>query len=92
MQPFRLILQGLSREYFTGKAKSRDKKRSRYTFSKARFATHLLEKDTDIKVYKSILGHFDIKTTERHLHVIKKELVNIITPLDDLWQKGKIDW
>ena len=56
------------------------------------FATHLLEKGTDIRYIKDILGHFDIRTTERYLHVSKKDLVNIISPLDDLWRKGKIDW
>ena len=56
------------------------------------FATHLLEKGTDIRYIKDILGHFDIKTTERYLHVSKKALVNIISSLDDLWRKGKIDW
>jgi integrase/recombinase XerD len=56
------------------------------------FATHLLDKGTDIKYIKDLLGHFDIKTTERYLHVSKKQLVNIISPLDDLWKKQKIDW
>ncbi|MBL7724803.1 MAG: tyrosine-type recombinase/integrase [Chitinophagaceae bacterium] len=56
------------------------------------FATHLLEKGTDIKYIKDILGHFDIKTTERYLHVSKKQLVNIISPFDDLWRKEEIDW
>lgn len=56
------------------------------------FATHLLEKGTDIRYIKDILGHFDIRTTERYLHVSKKDLVNIPSPLDDLWRKGKIDW
>jgi site-specific recombinase XerD len=56
------------------------------------FATHLFEKGTDIRYIKDILGHFGIKTTERYLHVRKKDLVNVISPLDDLWRKGKIDW
>ncbi len=52
------------------------------------FATHLLEKGIDIKYIKDLLGHFSIKTTERYLHVSKEKLVNIISPLDDLWEKG----
>ena len=56
------------------------------------FATHLLEKGTDIKYIKEILGHFDIRTTERYLHVSKKVLINITSPLDDLWRKGKVNW
>ena len=56
------------------------------------FATHLLDKGTDIKYIKDLLGHFSIKTTERYLHVSKKQLVNIISPFDDLWKKQDIDW
>lgn len=54
------------------------------------FATHLLEKGIDIRYIKDILGHFDIKTTERYTHVSKTKLVNIVSPLDDLWEKGEI--
>lgn len=49
------------------------------------FATHLLEKGIDVKYIKEILGHFDIRTTERYLHVSKENLVNIISPLDTLY-------
>ena len=56
------------------------------------FATHLLDKGTDIAYIKDLLGHFNIKTTERYLHVSKRKLVNIESPFDDLWKAGGIDW
>lgn len=56
------------------------------------FATHLLDKGTDIKYIKDLLGHFNIKTTERYLHVSKEKLINIVSPFDDLWKKEGIDW
>ena len=56
------------------------------------FATHLLDKGTDIRYIKDLLGHFNIRTTERYLHVSKKQLVNIISPFDDLWRKNDVEW
>lgn len=52
------------------------------------FATHMLEKGVDVKYIKEILGHFNIKTTERYLHVKRETLVNIASPLDALYGKG----
>nr|WP_214460430.1 tyrosine-type recombinase/integrase [Flavihumibacter fluvii] len=56
------------------------------------FATHLLDKGVDIRYIKDILGHFNIKTTERYLHVSKKQLVNIVSPFDDLMKGGGVEW
>jgi integrase/recombinase XerD len=56
------------------------------------FATHLLDKGTDIKYIKDLLGHFDIKTTERYLHVSNRQLVNIVSPFDDLYKNEPMDW
>jgi integrase/recombinase XerD len=56
------------------------------------FATHLLDKGTDIKYIKELLGHFNIKTTERYLHVSKQKLINITSPLDDLFRDNQLEW
>lgn len=52
------------------------------------FATHLLEKGVDIRYIKELLGHFNIKTTERYLHVAREKLVHIASPLAYLFNKG----
>jgi integrase/recombinase XerD len=56
------------------------------------FATHVLEKGIDIRYIKKLLGHFSIKTTERYLHVKKDLLVNVVSPRDDIWKKGGLEW
>ena len=50
------------------------------------FATHLLEKGVDVIFIKEILGHFNIETTQRYLHVKKEFLINIESPLDNLYR------
>jgi site-specific recombinase XerD len=52
------------------------------------FATHMLEKGVDTKYIKEILGHFNIKTNERYLHVKRETLINIESPLDALYRKS----
>jgi len=48
------------------------------------FATHLLDKGTDVVFIQKLLGHNDIKTTLRYLHVTNKDMVNIISPIEDI--------
>jgi integrase/recombinase XerD len=48
------------------------------------FATHLIEKGTDITMIQKLPGHNSIHTTLRYLHTSNKDLLKIISPLDDL--------
>lgn len=48
------------------------------------FATHLLDKGTDVVFLQKLLGHSDIKTTLRYLHVTNQDILNILSPLEDI--------
>ena len=48
------------------------------------FATHLLDKGTDVTMIMKLLGHNDIKTTLRYLHVTNRDMLQVVSPLDNL--------
>lgn len=48
------------------------------------FATHLLERGTDIRYIQQLLGHSSVKTTMIYTHITPKAEKNIVSPLDGL--------
>jgi integrase/recombinase XerD len=53
------------------------------------FATHLLESGTDLYHIQHLLGHRNPQTTTIYLHLSRKDLVSVTSPIDLLEEPGK---
>lgn len=68
-------------------AKKKAKIDKNVTFHSLRhgFATNLLEAGTDIRTIQILMGHCSISTTSIYLHIARKDLGSLKSPLDLLY-------
>lgn len=66
------------------KAKAGIKQEGNMHLLRHSFATHLLDKGIDVVFIQKLLGHNDIKTTLKYLHVTNKDILHILSPLEDI--------
>ena len=68
----------------------KNKKRMFAHIRSHRFATHLLERGTDLRYVQTLLGYNSSKTTEQYTWVTKKGFDKLKSPLDDftIWKSS----
>ena len=72
------------RIYNAAKVRAGIRKRGSIHSLRHAFATHLVESGTDVVTLQSLLGHGNIKTTMRYLHLSSRHVTAHLSPFDQL--------
>ncbi len=76
----KLSTRSLQNIFQNAMKKSRIKKPATFHSLRHSFATHLLENGTDVRYVQELLGHKNIRTTQRYTQVTNPKLKNIKSP------------
>jgi site-specific recombinase XerD len=82
-----LSVRTIERVFKLATEKAKIKKNATIHTLRHSFATHLLESGVDIYHIQQLMGHSNVRTTNMYIHLQRKDILNIVSPLDRL---GKI--
>ena len=77
-----LNVSSLQRVFIAAKQKAQIAKPVTIHSLRHSFATHMLEQGTDIHIVQRLLGHANINTTTIYVHLKKKSVAAVVSPLD----------
>jgi integrase/recombinase XerD len=73
---------GVQKAFHDALVKTKIKKKASVHTLRHSFATHLLEEGVEIPYIQNLLGHSDSRTTSIYLHVARKKLLKVVSPID----------
>ena len=87
-----LSTSAAQRVFYTLKARAKIQRGHGIHSLRHSFATHLVEAGVDLPTVQRLLGHNNLQTTARYLHVATKHVASVRSPLDLIRAPQETDW